>query len=68
MGIIRATLPQSDDLARELEIVVWAKTKCNSYITVEGDSTFLIDNKPGPCYHYYFADEADRNWFIMRWA
>jgi len=63
---MKVTIPDVDTVGKEQEIVNWARTNCKSYVTMEPS---LLSSKP--CMwelNFYFSDEEDASWFMLRWS
>ncbi len=48
---------------RSMEELIWAKTNCPSYIT-----NTIHHEVTGPIVSYFFVNEKDAAWFILRWV
>ena len=56
-------VPETGSYTRPYEPLVWAKTNCSSYITMD-----IVQRDQKYYYRFRFSNEKDRTLFLLRWS
>jgi hypothetical protein len=62
---MKVIIPDVDTVGKENEIKNWAQSNCKSFIKMDATLESLTPYSWN--LNFYFNDEADASWFLLRW-